>query len=86
MDWTTTVALAVFAGGCALAVYQSRKDDWPISRKVGTIIAMIGAAIALFVSQVVSIDLSPFSLEVVGTLIMLGGFLSIIFWDSDQEV
>lgn len=86
MNWTTTIALAIFAGGCALAVYRSRKDDWPISRKVGTIIAIIGAAIALFVSQIVSIDLHPFSLEVVGTLIMLGGFLSIIFWDSDEEI
>jgi len=84
MNWTITVPLAIFAGGCALAVYQSRKNDWPISRKVGTIIAIIGAAIALFVSQLVSINLYLFSLEVVGTLIMLGGFLSIIFWESDE--
>lgn len=85
MDLTTIIITTGFAGACALAVYQFRRDDWSGSRKIGTAIVLAGAAVALFGSQLVSVDRYPLSLEVVGTLIVLGALLFMAFSKTDDE-
>ena len=80
------ISIIVFAGACALVVYRSQSDDWSVGRKICSTIVLTGAAIALFVSQFSSIDRYPFSLEVVGSLIMLGGLLFMIFRDLNQDI
>lgn len=73
-----------FLIACVSVIYRSRMDN-QLSQKISNVIVLLGAAIALFVSEFVSINRYPLSFERVGALIMLSGFLFLIFWESKNR-
>jgi hypothetical protein len=83
MNWANVAVLGFFVSACIAAVYGSIKEGWPLSRRVGTVVFLVGAAIGLFLDNFLSLG-SAFLLwvEPIGAVIMIGGFLVSWFWQS----
>jgi len=76
MDWTTVVTVALFTVACILAVYRSRRAAWELNRKLGTAIFLAGAAVGLFLDDLLASYSWNFPwLEPIAAIIMIGGLL-----------
>lgn len=84
MEWTTIVVLGLFVLACLLAIYQSRKENWTSNQNVGTVIFLIGAALGLFLDNLLTAN-SPILpwVEPIGAVTMVGGAVVSWYWQPD---
>ena len=76
------VVTGLFVVACVLAFWRSRRDDWNTHQLLGARIFLTGAAIGLFLDDVVG-ENSPVIewIEPVGALVMIVGLF--VWWRSD---
>lgn len=84
MDWTRILVLGLFVVACILAIYQSRKENWALNQKIGTVVFLIGATIGLFLDDFVTAnsEVRPW-VEPIGAGIMVTGLLVAWLWEPD---
>ena len=78
------IVLGLFIIVCGLAIYLSRKQDWPINQKVGAALFLIGTAIVLFLDAIVTANTEVLSwTEPIGVVVIVAGLLITWFWQPD---
>lgn len=92
MDWTTAIVVGCFVLTCLASVYQLQKDGWGLHQTLGTALVLVGAAIALFLDDVLPGDslLLPWA-EPIGAVLLLVGLAVSRIWqpanaDPDSSV
>lgn len=87
MNWSSLIVPGLFIIACLLAIYQSRKEQWTMTQNVGTTIFLLGAAIGLFLDNLVSGDSPLFTwIEPIGAAVVVVGLFVSWFWQSDERV
>jgi len=84
MDWTTLLAIGVFAVVWLATIFQSQKDDWETGRTAGMVVFLTGATCGVFLDDVLSAGSSvlPWR-ELIAAVIMLVGVFILRTWEHE---
>lgn len=86
MDWTTLLAIGLFALAWAILIYQSRSEDWSIGRTVGMLIFLGGATGGVFLDNFLSAESSLLPwIELIAAVIMLVGLFIAWIWRRGED-
>jgi len=84
MDWVTLLVSGLFALAWLITLYQSRTDDWTVSRTVGMVVFLSGATIGTFYDNFLSAESSLLPwIEPIAAIIMLVGIVIAWMWNPN---
>jgi len=89
MDWVLVFTLAIYLAAVGFALARSRADGWPPRETVGRGVFLAGAAVALFLDDLlaalaVDAPVPAATAELLGIgLMVVGGVVA--WWCSDAE-
>ncbi|UPW00723.1 hypothetical protein M0R88_01145 [Halorussus gelatinilyticus] len=78
MDRTTVLAIGLFALAWAIIIYQSRKEDWSVSRTVGMLVFLGGGTAGVFLDNFFSAgsSLLPWIEPIAAVIMLVGLFIA----------
>jgi len=86
MEWTTQLAVGLFALAWVMMIYQSRKESWNTSRTIGMFIFLVGATCGVFLDYFLSAESSLLPwIEPIAAVIMLIGLFIAWIWTSEGD-
>jgi|GEM_PF-2920283 len=89
MDWVLALTLALYLAAVGFALARSRADGWPPRETVGRAVFLVGAAVALFLDDLlaalaVDAPVPAAAAELLGIgLLVVGGVVA--WWRPDAE-
>lgn len=86
MEWTTLLAVGLFAFAWLMMIYQSRKDSWETNRTIGMFIFLAGASCGVFLDNLLSSESSLLPwIEPIAAVTMLIGVFIAWTWKSGGD-
>lgn len=85
MDWTSLLAIGLFALAWLILIYQSLNEDWGVSQTVGMLVFLGGATGGVFLDDLLSAEstLLPWT-EPIAAVVMLVG-IYITTWNPGED-
>ncbi len=86
MDWITLLVIGLFALAWLITLYQSRTEDWAVSRTVGMLVFLGGATGGAFYDELLSAESSLLPwIEPIAAVIMLVGLVIAWVWNPRRD-